>query len=298
MNETLDGQQLRVHVILARTLNMAQAATELGLTASAISHCLKALEHDLGCALYERHRRGIALTEAGREFLPEAVRILEHMGSARRMVQQRAASAAGHLRVAASASACRSIVAPALREFRESFPSYTIQLQPLPSTTPTDLTVTADPDPDPGLDRLALGEDELQFFAHPLHPWVVGRKVDRANLALERLILPERGTPAHARIREYFDEEDIRLDAVLEVADEGAAQELIRLDVGVGILPRWVAADAVRLGELVGLPLGRRRLRRQWVVQFRRGRPLSLAETLLANLCRRVFHDLTPSPEG
>ena len=48
MKITIDSQHLRVFVTIARTLNMGRAAEELKLTPSAVSHCLKALETDLG----------------------------------------------------------------------------------------------------------------------------------------------------------------------------------------------------------------------------------------------------------
>lgn len=296
MDHTLDSRQIRLHVVLARTLNMSLAATELGLTPSGVSHCLKALEHDLGCRLFERRARGLHLTEAGAQFLEEAREIMGRMEAARELVRGWTDASTGRLRIAASGTACRFILAPALREFRESFPAYSIQLQSPSSPAVADLVLATDPSPDPAMEGVPIGEDDLLFFAHPLHPWVVQRKVDREDLAQRKLILPERGSSTFIRIQDYFREENIRLESFIEVADESALEELIRLDVGVGILPRWVAAEAVRRGHLVGLPLGRRRLKRHWTVVHRRARRLSLAENLLVGLCRSVLTELAPGP--
>src|SRR5215471_5452404 len=55
-----------VFAVAARHQNFANAAEELGLTASAISHHVRGLETTLGVKLFQRHARGVALTEEGR----------------------------------------------------------------------------------------------------------------------------------------------------------------------------------------------------------------------------------------
>jgi DNA-binding transcriptional LysR family regulator len=68
---TIDSQHLRVYATLARTANLTRAAEELQMTPSGVSHCLKALEADLGCRLFDRNSRKFVLSQAGREFLGE-----------------------------------------------------------------------------------------------------------------------------------------------------------------------------------------------------------------------------------
>ncbi|MCC7373858.1 MAG: LysR family transcriptional regulator [Verrucomicrobiales bacterium] len=306
MKPILDGQQLRVFVTLARTLNMRRAAGELGLTASAVSHGLKALERDLGCQLFLRTRSQLALSPAGHLLLEEARQILDAMQQARHRMHSWTSQSDDRLRLASSAVALRQIVGPALREFRESFPSFTIALSADSGAGASAVEgATAgrmEPDfrllPDAGSEwrsrAIPIGEDDLHFYAHPLHPWVIRRSVDRDELACRRLILPEAGTPLGDRVRAYFQEEDLRLQPFVEVSDELAVLEFIRLDLGVGILPRWVAAEAMRHGAVVELPLGRRRLKRAWSVVPRREGALTLPESLLVDLLRKVFRVLSP----
>ena len=58
---------LRTFEAAARHLNFSRAGAELHITHGAISHQMKALERDIGVALFERRSRGVALTEAGRQ---------------------------------------------------------------------------------------------------------------------------------------------------------------------------------------------------------------------------------------
>jgi DNA-binding MarR family transcriptional regulator len=54
---------------VAEYLNFRHAATALGVAQSSVSARVKALEEDLGILLFERHARGVRLTEAGRHFV-------------------------------------------------------------------------------------------------------------------------------------------------------------------------------------------------------------------------------------
>jgi LysR family transcriptional regulator, glycine cleavage system transcriptional activator len=63
---------LRAFEAVARQLSFTQAAAELALTQSAVSHQIRALEEHLGAPLFLRRHRGIELTEAGRTFLEGA----------------------------------------------------------------------------------------------------------------------------------------------------------------------------------------------------------------------------------
>jgi len=61
---------LRAFAAVGRHLNLAEAAAELHVTPSALSHQIRTLEERLGTRLFERGARGLALSEAGRTILP------------------------------------------------------------------------------------------------------------------------------------------------------------------------------------------------------------------------------------
>lgn len=79
----LDSRKLLAFATLARVGSFTQAAKELGLTQSAVSHAIKALERDLGCRLFERMGRSVAITPAGTQLLQRTEVILAEMTGAR-----------------------------------------------------------------------------------------------------------------------------------------------------------------------------------------------------------------------
>ncbi|MFO1488905.1 MAG: LysR family transcriptional regulator [Verrucomicrobiota bacterium] len=306
LKNTIDSQHLRIFTTLARTRNMSRAAEELHLTVSGVSHCLKALEKDLGCRLFERSSRKFELSPVGREMLAEAEQILEQMKAVRSKIRAFNDWRQGQLLIGANGTACQFLLPPTLREFRESFPSFTIKIEQCTSKqaitllqeNKLDLALLTEPaEPTPNIAFNHIGEDDLQFIVNPLHPWAVKRKAVREDIPNRKLILPERGGNTYGLIEAYFRDENISIQPFIEIANEQAIKEFVRLDMGVGLLPRWLAADDIAQGTLVALPLGRRRLKRRWGVLHSKNRASSLAEDLFINISRSVLRALIESAE-
>ena len=137
-----------------------------------------------------------------------------------------------------------------------------------------------------------LFEDDLQFLTHALHPWALKKRIRHDEIARQNLILPDRSSDTYASIKSYFHREHIQFHPFIEIGNDEAIKQFIRLDLGVGILPRWIAAAELQQGYLAALPLGRRRVRRRWGVLHARERKLNFAESLFVNLCRSVLRGL------
>jgi len=78
----------------ARLLSFTRAGVELHLTQSAVSRQVQELEEQLGVQLFERKRRAIALTEAGRILYPTAVHVLDAMRAATKRLRELAGTRA------------------------------------------------------------------------------------------------------------------------------------------------------------------------------------------------------------
>jgi DNA-binding transcriptional LysR family regulator len=137
-----------------------------------------------------------------------------------------------------------------------------------------------------------IGEDDLQFIVHPLHPWA-----DQTQGAAGR---HSQSQTHHARARRQhvcadrilLSREGIQIHPFIEIANEQAIMEFVRLDMGVGILPRWLVAEdiAQRLTRGVAArpppaetPLGR---------AVSEVTQTELADNLFFNVARGVFRKL------
>lgn len=306
-NTTIDSRHLLIYVTLARTGNMSRAAEEMRVTPSGVSHCLKTLEANLGARLFNRNSRKFEISQAGCELLTAAEEILDKMKTVRGKIKAWNDWRHGQLFIGANGTASQFLLPPTLREFRESFPGFTIKIEQCPSKQAMamlleeklDLALLTEPGKlSPDIEFYLIGEDDLQFIVNPLHAWAVKRKVQREDIPNRKLILPERGSHTRALIESYFRAEKINIEPLIEIANEQAVKEFVRLNMGVGILPCWMVADEIKRGSLVALPLGRRHLKRRWGVLRAKNRTPHLSESLFANISRSVFRALIQSLEA
>ncbi len=302
MTPSFDQQHLRLFVALARHLSMRRAAGELRLTASGVSRSLAMLERTWGCRLFDRTPRRMTLTRVGCDLLPLAVAALERLDALQARLPDESDSSPQpdrELQVGASGALGQRILPAVLREFRDACPKCRVKV--VPGASPAahqslregrlDLILTLRPTALDGMSFDELAEDDLQFVLHPLHPWAVERRVKLEDLGARRLILPGEDDETGAMVRRYFLEDGIAIEPCIEMGDEEAIKQFVRHDLGVAVLPKWIVAGELSRGELTTLPLGRRRLRRQWGVLHRRGHIPDFAEHLLTSICGVVLRD-------
>ncbi len=125
---------LRSFCAVADTEHVGRAAAALHVSASPLSRQIRALEDELGLALFVRERQRIRLTDTGRWFLGEARHLLEHAGRVERDVRDRASGRAGSVTVGFVSAALWSDALPnALGVFGRAHPRVRVALKSAPS---------------------------------------------------------------------------------------------------------------------------------------------------------------------
>jgi DNA-binding transcriptional LysR family regulator len=300
MTHPIDSRQLRAFAALARTGSFTLAAKELFLSQSAVSHSMKALETDVGCRLFDRVGKKVLLTQAGEALLHHTEKILQEMAAARAGLEQLGKWGAGRLRIGASPTACQYILPTVLREFKESFPKCRIAIDPGDTleviesvrNNRIDLAITLEPRNEEQFEFHPLFTDELAFLVGAMHPWAREGHVVRGEIPKQSYVLYNKNSYTFRMVRDYFNQEDMVLNTVIELGSMEAIKELVKLGLGVGILAPWIAQKELQEKTLIALPLGRRKMKRNWGVIHWRGRRLSLAEETFLGLCKAATIDL------
>jgi LysR family glycine cleavage system transcriptional activator len=109
-----------------RHLSFQQAAEELHVTPSAVSHQVKLLESDLGVQLFDRFTRRVELTPAGRQYLMGLSEALDMIDESTRRV--RAAHDERVLTLAVAPSFATAWLVPHLLDFQERYPDIQVRL--------------------------------------------------------------------------------------------------------------------------------------------------------------------------
>ena len=89
-------------------------------------------------------------------------------------------------------------------------------------------------------------------------------------------------------IDHYFAEAGIALHTPIELGSMEAIKELVKAGLGISIMAPWIAREEIAARSLVALPLGRRKLRRQWGILHWKSRRLTLLDETFVGLCKTV----------
>jgi DNA-binding transcriptional LysR family regulator len=123
-----DWDRVRLFRGVAQAGSFTRAAESLGLSQSAISRQIGALEEDLGMPLFHRHARGLVLTANGETLLDAANEMAARMATVESRLAESKDVPAGHLKINATVGIGTVWLTAHLGEFLELYPEITVSL--------------------------------------------------------------------------------------------------------------------------------------------------------------------------
>jgi DNA-binding transcriptional LysR family regulator len=262
--------QIEGFLEVARRSNLSRAAEAMFITQPALTARLRALESEIGSPLFRRGRRGMALTDAGRAFLPyaeRAVRALQDGASAVERLPMTEELALG------TAPAISTYVLPGLLvRFEAGHPLVRLSVRTGHSEEILGLAVRGDIDVGlvrelhhPALETLTLYDDELVLVVEPRHPVAAHRRVTLEHLRDARLILFDRTSSYYDLTNALFRPAGNLPRGVLELDHIDAAKQMVLAGLGVALLPTTAVVGELSDGslrriDLVGSPPIKRRI--------------------------------------
>ena len=234
---------------------MTRAAQALGIQQPPLSQQIKALEAELGVVLLQRHPKGVSLTEAGRQFQLEALRLMDGVAAMTQRMARVARGELGQLNIGFTSSAAAHAFTPeALRECRRSQPGVTLSLSEDNAAGITESVAAgrlhcglirvpvARP---PGLEFEALLREPV-VVAVPRDHALARRKPARsaapvalADLRDDGFILVRRpGAPGlYANLLALCEEQGLQPRIAAEVGRMGTSLNLVAAGAGVSVVP-------------------------------------------------------------
>lgn len=126
--KAVSAADLAVFLSIAAHLSFSRAAVELGLSPSALSHALRALEERLGVRLFNRTTRSVALTEAGERLYARIKPAFRDIDDALEDLNQFRDTPSGTLRINAGRAAAQLVLLPLVERFLEAYPDVAIEI--------------------------------------------------------------------------------------------------------------------------------------------------------------------------
>ncbi len=262
----METRLLQSFVGLAEELHFGRAAARLGIAQPQLSVQIRSLETMLGVRLFDRDRRHVALTEVGREFLPEAMAILARIVTARRRVQGWMRGEAGALNVGFTGSAPFN---PAMRgiigRFRRQWPGVGLSLAEMSTTDQLEGLIEGKIDvgflrPDRGdvselLTVLSVSRESLVAVLPADHALADRDSLSVADLAGQSFIMHprERGPGLYDTITGLCAAAGFRPSVDIEVHQLPTIVSLAATGLGISIVPQALSNAAMEGARFIPL---------------------------------------------
>ncbi|NPD14718.1 LysR family transcriptional regulator [Xinfangfangia sp. D13-10-4-6] len=278
-------RQLQFFVAVAETGSVTGAARSLSISQSSVTEAIRALEDDLGVGLFDRHGRGLEITQKGQAFLRHARQILTDVSTARSAFRDEAEAATGRLSLGVTSLVAGYVLSDILSRYRRAWPG--IELSVIEDSTEYLQHLLIGGELDVAVlvtssvkDRMALHVETLQVSPYRLWMPLGHPLADQETIALEELA----GQPLIQLMVDEIEESTRKMTNSLPVKPKvafrtrsvEAVRSLVATGAGLALLPSLVyrpwSLEGDRIatrdvsGDLPSVQVG---------LAWRRGAPLS-----------------------
>lgn len=261
----IDFELYRIFYVVAKNGNITKASKELNISQPAISKSIKNLEEQLGGQLFFRTKRGVILTDEGKEFYKYISQAIEYIYNAENKFSDLVNLETGCIKIGISTTLTKEFLLPYLEKFHYLYPKIDIQIV----TSYTDDLMTKLKN---GLiDILILnlnnknyGNDIEIIKCRKIRDcFVVGEKFK--SLASQELsfnelnnyplLLQAKGSSTREFLDDVAKANNITLKPNIELASYSLVSEFVKIGFGIGYVTRDYVKSAIKNKELFELNL-------------------------------------------
>ncbi|WP_344854724.1 LysR family transcriptional regulator [Amycolatopsis ultiminotia] len=259
----MDLKQLKALVTVSEVGSVTRAAELLHLVQPAVTRQIKALEDELGVALFERTRTGMRATEAGNALVERARRALTELDRARAELTPAPGAVTGIVTLGLLESTAELLAEPLVERLLQEHPGIELRLQTGYSghlqrwldEGDLELSLLYNITSSPSLNVAPLVRERLWVAAPPSAGLRPDRPVRFADAAARRLVLPTTGHGLRTLIESGAQRGEISLDSSVSTNSMALQKKLTRAGHGWTILPAVGLTDEIATGLLSAAPL-------------------------------------------
>ena len=250
--------ELEIFTTIIEQGGFTGAANKLGLSKSAVSKHITALEGRLGATLLNRTTRQVSPTEVGQEFYLKSKQILKDMGSAESIVSSMQSEAQGTIKISAANDFGVNQLAAKIGRFLKQYPKVKVDLD-LDNrfvdilAEGFDLAFRIGSLSDSSLKARKLAETQTCILASPDYLKEHGTPQSIEDLADHRLLhyTNSRGEQIWRLTDKTGQEHQVPANTSFSVNDGATLLNAAKEGLGLSNLPCFIYTDAMKRGELV-----------------------------------------------
>ena len=259
----IDFELYRVFYIVAKNESISKAASELHISQPAISKSIKNLEEQLGGSLFIRTKRGVTLTEEGKEFYSYIKQAIEYIGNAENKFTDLINLETGCIKIGISTTLTKEFLLPYLEEFHSLYPKINIQI--ITSIT-SDLILKLK---NGLIDMVILNLNNKKysndieiikckkindcFIVNNKYKDMFDKQISLKDLNNYPLILQAKGSNTREHLDDFTKKFGVILKPNIELASYSLVVEFSKIGFGIGYATKEYIKDEIKNKELFEL---------------------------------------------
>lgn len=272
----MELRHLKLVDTVAREGTLSKAAEKLHLTQSALSHQLKELETELGTLMFNRVKKRLVISDAGKIIRGAALKIQADLEQAKEDLRKQQDGQKGDIKLSTECYTCYHWLPEVLVGFQREFQQIDVDI--LPEYTKDhinglinkrlDLVITSENAPYENIRYEDLFRDEQLVIVPQDHLWSSRQFVVAQDFKYENLIIYNKPVEDSHFYRNVLIPNGVEPKGITEIRLTEAAIELIKNNFGVMVMARWAAAPYLKSNDLAAIPITANGQYRRWYLAY------------------------------
>ncbi len=256
-------RHVRAFLKISETRNFTRAANDLHLSQSALTVQIQQLEESLGVQLFDRNKRGVTLTAAGKDVYGPLQRLFNDAQTIVSHAQELSSASTGFVTIGALPTVSAFVLPYLIQSFVQLYPGIRVQLLDLVAERVREAVLKRQVELGIGTRHGRAAEfsctplfhDRLVLFVPMGHALAARSNINLREASAFNLILPTRDSSVRESVEAIASRERIVLQTTFETSFMPTALGLVRAGLGVAILPESAAGR--HTSEFQRIPLDR-----------------------------------------
>ena len=292
MRNTMHIENFKIFSDLVESESFSRAAKLNGITQSAVSQQLRAMEKHFSILIVDRSQKQFRLTREGQKLYESAKEMLYLYDKLNSELQEMKKVISGTIHISTVYSIGLHELPPYVKVFLAKFPEVNIRVEYRRAnmvyedilTNSIDLGLVAYPQKHKQLEILPFHDDILVLVVSPEHPLAKRKSVDIDEVAGQKFIGFEPDIPTRKATDQIFKEANIEAEPVMEFDNVETVKRAVEINAGIAILPQTTVVREEEQGLLKVLKFKNKSYKRPLALIHRKGRVLTPAIKKLIDL--------------
>lgn len=278
-------ENLKIFCDLVESHSFSRAARLNGITQSAVSQQLRAMERGFGAVIMDRSQKQFHLTPEGQKLYEGAKDLLHRYEKLVSELQEMRKVISGTIHISTVYSIGLHELPPFIKRFLSEYPSVNARVEYRRSNlvyedvlgNSVDMGLVAYPQKIRQLEIVPFMEDRLVLIVHESHPLASRKTVSVEDLRNERFIGFDQDIPTRKATDQIFRASKIEIEPVMEFDNIETVKRAVEINAGIALVPATTVENEVARGVIKAIPMRGRQFVRPLSIIYRKSRVLTPA---------------------